>query len=34
MPLAIAVLDPLTAVRRGFMVVLQDTHGRFASEGE
>jgi uncharacterized protein len=34
MPLAIAVLDPLAAARRGFMVVLQDTRGRFASEGE
>ncbi|MEU0589524.1 CocE/NonD family hydrolase [Streptomyces sp. NPDC006132] len=32
--LAIAVLDPLAAARRGFMVVLQDTRGRFASEGE
>ncbi|WP_045561701.1 CocE/NonD family hydrolase [Streptomyces sp. FxanaA7] len=34
MALAIAVLDPLAAARRGFMVVLQDTRGRFASEGE
>ncbi|MET7479127.1 CocE/NonD family hydrolase [Streptomyces sp. NPDC005648] len=33
MALAIAVLDPLAAARRGFMVVLQDTRGRFASEG-
>ncbi len=34
MPLAVAVLDPLAAARRGFMVVIQDTRGRFASEGE
>ncbi|WP_246101524.1 CocE/NonD family hydrolase [Streptomyces cyaneus] len=34
MALAIAVLDPLAAARRGFMVILQDTRGRFASEGE
>ncbi|MER5225235.1 CocE/NonD family hydrolase [Streptomyces flaveus] len=34
MALAIALLDPLAAARRGFMVVLQDTRGRFASEGE
>ncbi|MDQ0596128.1 putative CocE/NonD family hydrolase [Streptomyces canus] len=27
-------LDPLAAARRGFIVVLQDTRGRFASEGE
>ncbi|WP_281193142.1 CocE/NonD family hydrolase [Streptomyces yerevanensis] len=27
-------LDPLAAARRGFMVVVQDTRGRFASEGE
>ncbi|MDQ0764872.1 CocE/NonD family hydrolase [Streptomyces canus] len=32
-PLALAILDPLAAARRGFMVVLQDTRGRFASEG-
>ncbi|MFI1711410.1 CocE/NonD family hydrolase, partial [Streptomyces griseoruber] len=34
MALAIALLDPLAAARRGFMVVLQDTRGRFASDGE
>jgi hypothetical protein len=28
------MLDPLAAARRGFMVVLQDTRGRFASDGE
>lgn len=34
MPLAVAVLDPLAVARRGFMMVVQDTRGRFASEGE
>jgi predicted acyl esterase len=34
MPMVAVVLDPLTAARRGFMVVIQDTRGRFASEGE
>lgn len=33
-PMMGVVLDPLAAARRGFMVVLQDTHGRFTSEGE
>ncbi|PBC94184.1 X-Pro dipeptidyl-peptidase-like protein [Streptomyces sp. Ag82_O1-15] len=28
------VLDPLAVARHGFMVVRQDTRGRFASEGE
>ncbi|MEU1276213.1 CocE/NonD family hydrolase [Streptomyces sp. NPDC005799] len=28
------MLDPLAAARRGFIVVIQDTRGRFASEGE
>ncbi|NIY70786.1 CocE/NonD family hydrolase [Streptomyces malaysiensis] len=32
--LVIGLLDPLAAARRGFMVVIQDTRGRFASEGE
>ncbi|HEV7941550.1 MAG TPA: CocE/NonD family hydrolase [Solirubrobacteraceae bacterium] len=27
-------LDPVQAARRGFMVVVQDTRGRFASDGE
>jgi uncharacterized protein len=27
-------LDPLGMAKRGFMVVVQDTRGRFASEGE
>ncbi|KUL45413.1 CocE/NonD family hydrolase [Streptomyces regalis] len=34
MPMALAILDPLAAARRGFMVVIQDTRGRFASEGQ
>ncbi|MDT0566272.1 CocE/NonD family hydrolase [Streptomyces sp. DSM 3412] len=34
MPLLASILDPLAAARRGFMVVIQDTRGRFASEGE
>lgn len=33
-PLAAAQLDLLEAVRRGYIVVQQDTRGRFASEGE
>jgi putative CocE/NonD family hydrolase len=33
-PLILAMLDPLRAARQGFMVVVQDTRGRFASEGE
>jgi uncharacterized protein len=28
------MLDPVGAARRGFIVVLQDTRGRFASEGD
>jgi putative CocE/NonD family hydrolase len=31
---ALALLDPVRAARRGFMVVVQDTRGRFASDGE
>src|SRR2546425_195460 len=30
----LTVLDPVQAARRGFMVVIQDCRGRFASEGE
>jgi uncharacterized protein len=30
----ITILDPVQAARKGFMVVIQDTRGRFASEGE
>ncbi|MFG2554017.1 CocE/NonD family hydrolase [Streptomyces sp. NPDC048581] len=33
-PVMTVMLDPPAAARRGFMVVIQDTRGRFASEGE
>ncbi|MFK3979294.1 CocE/NonD family hydrolase [Micromonospora sp. NPDC050397] len=33
-PGILATLNPLAAVRRGYLVVLQDTRGRYASEGE
>lgn len=33
-PLGAAILDPVQAARRGYMVVVQDTRGRFASAGE
>ena len=33
-PGAAAVLDPITAARRGYAVIVQDTRGRFASGGE
>lgn len=32
-PVVTVMLDPLAAARHGFMVVIQDTRGRFASEG-
>lgn len=32
-PLAALTLDPLTAARAGYLVVIQDTRGRFASDG-
>jgi putative CocE/NonD family hydrolase len=34
LPLGAAVIDPVQAARRGYMVVVQDTRGRFRSEGE
>lgn len=34
LPLGSMVLDPVQAARRGYAVVVQDTRGRFASEGE
>ena len=34
LPLGSATLDPVQAARRGYVVVVQDTRGRFASEGE
>ena len=30
----ISILDPVQAARKGFMVAIQDTRGRFASDGE
>lgn len=33
-PAAVSWLDPVHAARQGFMVVYQDTRGRYASEGE
>ena len=33
-PMSMAHLDPLKAARNGYAVVIQDTRGRFASEGE
>src|SRR5262245_47485386 len=34
LPVASGILDPLVAARRGYAVVIQDTRGRFASEGD
>ena len=34
LPLGSAVLDPAQIVRRGYVVIVQDTRGRFMSEGE
>ncbi len=34
LPLAGAILDPTQAARRGYVVIVQDTRGRFTSEGE
>jgi putative CocE/NonD family hydrolase len=34
LPLGASVLDPVQATRRGYMVVVQDTRGRFTSDGE
>jgi putative CocE/NonD family hydrolase len=33
-PIGSSVLDPIQAARRGYVVVVQDTRGRFASEGD
>ena len=33
-PLTMGMLDPLKAARHGFAVVIQDTRGRYTSEGE
>src|ERR1700687_4288778 len=34
LPLGTAVLDPVQTARRGYLVIVQDTRGRLASEGE
>jgi uncharacterized protein len=34
LPIGSAVLNPVQAARSGYVVVVQDTRGRFASEGE
>src|SRR6266550_3031030 len=34
LPLGGAILDPVQAARRGYVVIVQDTRGRFASEGD
>jgi len=34
LPLGTSTLDPVQAVRRGYMVVVQDTRGRFTSDGD
>ena len=34
LPQVVSWVDPVQAARRGFMVVIQDTRGRFASEGQ
>jgi putative CocE/NonD family hydrolase len=34
LPLGAAVLDPVQAARRGYVVIVQDTRGRFASDGD
>ncbi|WP_143264508.1 CocE/NonD family hydrolase, partial [Amycolatopsis kentuckyensis] len=34
LPMLAALMDPVGKARRGFLVVVQDTRGRFASDGE
>ncbi len=34
LPLGTAILEPSQVARRGYVVIIQDTRGRFASEGE
>jgi putative CocE/NonD family hydrolase len=34
LPLGGSALDPVQAVRRGYVVIVQDTRGRFTSEGD
>jgi putative CocE/NonD family hydrolase len=33
-PLGSAILDPVQAARRGYVLIVQDTRGRFASDGD
>ena len=33
-PLTMVMLDPLRAAKQGYAMVVQDTRGRFTSEGE
>ena len=34
LPLGSSVMDPAQVARRGYVVIVQDTRGRFTSEGE
>src|SRR5712692_9618664 len=34
LPLGTAILEPSQVARRGYVVIIQDTRGRFNSEGE
>src|ERR1700716_399954 len=34
LPLGASVLEPVQAARRGYVVIVQDTRGRFSSEGD
>jgi putative CocE/NonD family hydrolase len=34
LPIGNAALDPAQVARRGYVVIVQDTRGRFTSEGE
>src|SRR5438552_1046810 len=34
LPLGAAIMDPAQVARRGYVVIVQDTRGRFTSEGE
>src|ERR1044071_1038589 len=34
LPLGSSVLDPVQAARHGYVVIVQDTRGRFSSEGD
>src|SRR5437660_12518269 len=34
LPIASTTMDPVQAARRGYAVIVQDTRGRFASEGD